>query len=103
MLNTLNFDENYIKSEASLIANETLLSGVEDSKLKQKYEQIALTHNLGIESEGTFFAQIKNGDFRFENITNIYIFEINNITLVSQVGNNQVTRNVNYTLILTKD
>ena len=102
MLSTLNFDGNYIKSEAGLIVNETLLSGVEDSKLKEKYEQIALNHKLSIESEGTFFTQIKNGDFKFENISNQYIFQINGVILVSKVGNNQITRNINYTLTLNK-
>ncbi|MEI6850027.1 MAG: hypothetical protein WCK29_03235 [archaeon] len=100
MFNTLNFDENYIKSEAGLMAQETLQNNINASRLKEEYQKIALTHKLGMESEGNLFSKIEHGDFRFENVSSEYIFEINGLVVVSKMENNQVSRTINYSIRL---
>jgi len=93
LISGIDFNEEYAKSEASLIAYETVAENLQDiSTLKSKYQEIALKHGLDIEAEGNFFGKIRNGEFIFEKVGEDYVMEIKDVNVQSKIGNNQIKR-----------
>lgn len=76
-LSEIEFSQQYIINEASLIAGQTIALRADDLQLKSKFMEIAATHVLGIEQEGNLFAKIRNGNFSFVREGDNYSLQIN--------------------------
>lgn len=77
----LDFSQEYMIAEAVNIGNETLNTGVSDSALKSKFQEIASAHNLNIDQEGNLFAKVRNGDFTFNKQGQDYVLSIEGLNV----------------------
>lgn len=95
MVKQLEFSEQYVFHIAELIVSETIKSGVDESEMREKFKEIALKHNLGIDAEGNLFAKIREEDFTFEKLGENYELKIEKVLVRAKFGNNEIKRNFN--------
>ena len=88
----MDFSQQYMTSEAYMIAHDVIILNLSNSQLKGKYKEIALTHSISIIEEGNIFGKIRNDDFTFEKQDEEYILQIKGLNVESRTDNLDLKR-----------
>lgn len=97
VLTNVQFNKNYIISEAKLIGEETLLKCPSCSveQLKQKFKEIAnqTETNFRYDGAGNFYGKIRNNEFNIVQENGKYLLKIPGLFVESESGFNKIRKN----------
>jgi len=102
LMSEADFLEKYLAEQAKIITKETIdgCFACSDSELEEYLKTIAESHDLEVPGQGNFYGEIRNNNFNFGIGQNQgTTLAVPNLFVISQRGENKITRNFNICLI----